>query len=530
MRFNKIFLFAAAMASSAFASSFQDQLIFDELVFRKYPDLEKAIQSVGHLLSAADVSVLNKSMFSMGKILMSDEETHRRNMEQSQGYRQRIINTIAEIRSRTPKAASGRGGVAGGGGSHANADPPIMASIGKRATTEGSLSGSDEEMTPHMGLGYFDSSQFSHIAVIPDVHGDAEYFIHSLWLAFQKIEPHDSRRVKVMQLKKLFYGQIRAVADSVEFPSGNPSLEPLPPILSTLGNRVALIQLGDIMDRGPQSLYSYKILASIEPAIGWKVVQLAGNHDLMIYNPSLQASPEIPKYPYFARGFDLRYNRRPTDISNSDAEIMFSPGGPLSDYIIRKDLIVARIGTPLSVGDSEYVIDPRSPDTLFVHAGLDLIWANDFLKNIEKRGDWTQLVSLLNQQERASFERDLANAGSLANDDEGPLFVRKIPEADDIDGTAECPRLEYLMKRLHVSRVIVGHTPDREGHTTREYCGSRFVVTDVAMSRGMSTNGQPYALLLTLGNEGRSLDSMVAHYDHPMASGRKGDQTLLPLP
>ena len=46
----------------------------------------------------------------------------------------------------------------------------------------------------------------------------------------------------------------------------------------------------------------------------------------------------------------------------------------------------------------------------------------------------------------------------------------------------------------------------------------------------MSTNGQPYALLLTLGNEGRSLDSMVAHYDHPMASGRKGDQTLLPLP
>ena len=94
--------------------------------------------------------------------------------------------------------------------------------------------------------------------------------------------------------------QIKAVADTVEFPSGHPRIRPLPPTLSMLGNKVALVQLGDIMDRGPQSLYSYKILASIETAIGWKVIQLAGNHDLMIYHPPLRTSREISRYPYLS--------------------------------------------------------------------------------------------------------------------------------------------------------------------------------------------------------------------------------------
>ena len=159
-----------------------------------------------------------------------------------------------------------------------------------------------------------------------------------------------------------------------------------------------------------------------------------------------------------------------------------------------------------------------------------MYWANQFLKNTGKRGQWTELVSFLNEQKTTSFVRDLANAGALANEDDGPLFVRKIPESVGIDATSECVRLEYLMKSLHVSRVIVGHTPDTDHHTTREYCQSKFVVTDVALSRGMSATGQPYALVLTLGHGGRSLSSMVAHYDHPSASGLKVDQTLVPPP
>ena len=176
------------------------------------------------------------------------------------------------------------------------------------------LSGTDEEVTQQLkamgllsdeetsssGLGHFDSSQFSHIAVIPDVHGDAEYFIHSLWLAFQKIEATNLKPVPRAKLRKRFFDQIKAVADTVEFPSGHPRIRPLPPTLSMFGNKVALVQLGDIMDRGPQSLYSYKILASIETAIGWKVIQLAGNHDLMIYHPPLRTSREISRYPYLS--------------------------------------------------------------------------------------------------------------------------------------------------------------------------------------------------------------------------------------
>jgi hypothetical protein len=358
-----------------------------------------------------------------------------------------------------------------------------------------------------IGLGHFDVSQFSHVVVIPDVHGDAEYFLYSLWLTFRKVEPSGHGLSKIR-----FFRQFRLLADSVVFPAGAPTVNPLPAPLSALGNRVAIVQLGDIMDRGSQSLYSYKILASIEAALGWKLIQLAGNHDLMIYNPSMPG------------GLDLRYNRDPTDISASDARVLFSPGGPLINYIIENDLIMARIGGPMKT--EEYQIDPSSPDTLFVHAGVDLFWANEFLRESGRARDWESLVAFLNEIKRAEFASNLLRATDLANDNDGPLFVRKIPESVGVEADRECVRLEYLMKNLQVSRVIVGHTPDAD-HRTREYCNSKMIITDVAMSRGMSPDGQPYAMVMTLSG-GTRVQSLVAHYDHPNAGGIHRDQVLFP--
>jgi hypothetical protein len=363
-----------------------------------------------------------------------------------------------------------------------------------------------------VGSGHFDSREYSHVAVIPDVHGDAEFFLESLWIVFERVEPANHG-----VSKNRFFDHVRRIADSIEFPSGESTLSRLPVPLSKRGKRIALVQLGDIMDRGPRSFYSYRILASIESAIGWKLIQLAGNHDLMIYNPRSASFPD---------GFDLRYNHDPTDISNDQAKLLFGPGGDLSTYIIQKDLIVARIGTQPLAGD--YRIDPRSPDTLFVHAGVDIFWADEYLKANGKAKKWEDLVSFLNDHQKGRFFNNLANAGSLANDETGPVFVRNIPESVGVESMRECARLQYLLEQLKVSRIIVGHTPDGE-HRTREYCDSRFIITDVAMSRGMTRDGQPYALIMNLMDNGQKIRSMVAHYTHPDVGGLRFDQILLPV-
>jgi hypothetical protein len=359
------------------------------------------------------------------------------------------------------------------------------------------------------GLGNFDSRDFSHIVIIPDVHGDADFFLKSLWTAFSKVEPAGHGVTEAQ-----FESRIRRIAQAIQFPSGTCTLKKILAPLSRLGKKVAIVQLGDLMDRGAQSLVSYKVLASIEMAIGWKLIKIAGNHDLMIYNPLLPG------------GFDLRYNQDPTDISNDDAKILFGPGGPLSTFITQGDLIVARIGGPRV---ADYVIDPKSADTLFVHAGLDLLWAKEFLKEIGKGNQYEELVTLVNEHFREAFAKDLASASQLANTGDGPVFVRKVPLAVDQEVMRQCVLLETLLTKLQVSRVIVGHTPDA-AHATREYCDSRFIITDVGMSRGLTVDGQPYAMIMTLDNKGQQIRSLVAHYNHPNPSGLRYDQVLIHSP
>ena len=393
------------------------------------------------------------------------------------------------------------GQVKGGQGSGPSGQVESRSSVGGKISSSGGPVGRGVDQPTQLGLGNFDSKDFTHIVVIPDVHGDADFFIHSLWIAFNKIESEPIAELR-------FKNKLIAVANGVVFPSGRSNVVPDKP-LSVLGKRAAIVQLGDIMDRGPQSLFSYKILASIETAIGWKLIQLFGNHELMIYNPGADG------------GFDLRYNNDPTDISNEEAKKLFAPGGALRDYILSKNLIVARIGTPPDPS-VQYRPNPASPDTLFVHANVDLKWAAYFLRSIEKNtsqksGDWLEFVSLLNSRKREEFKRQPSSTAALGNDDDGPLFTRGIPKPKYPETRERhCALLEDFMGRIHVSRVIVGHTPDSDNHTTRVFCGNKFIIADVAMSRSMSTNrdGQPYALIMNLSNGGTSISSITAHYDH----------------
>ena len=374
-----------------------------------------------------------------------------------------------------------------------------------------------EDGAPLLGVGHFDSRQFSHIVTIPDVHGDAEFFIKSLWTAFEQVEPIDHGISEAV-----FTERITEIAETVTFPSGIPSIEQIPEPMSRLGNRVVIVQLGDIMDRGPQSLFAYQILASIETAIGWKLIQLFGNHELLLLNPSCRAAGSNCNRT--VRSMDISWNNDPTDIPNTNAPLgivdLFGWDGKLRNYILTNNLVMARIGTPIREG--EYSIDRKRPDTLFVHAGLDTQWASRFLLMQRRPDDWASLIDLVNRGKREDFSTNPQISADFAWDPSSPVYVRRLSEAKIYQLPTLCSDLEQLMTRLHVSRVIVGHTPVFE-HFTRVLCDDKFFITDVAMSRSMELDqtgnaagsGQPYALVMNLKEEGAEVESLTAHYNHP---------------
>ena len=391
-----------------------------------------------------------------------------------------------------------------------------------------------------LGLGNFDSRAFSHVIAIPDVHGDAEFFIRSLWKGFIEVEADAELRAIPFER---FDAAVRAVAVRVDFSRENPTelvgaVQPL----SRLGRQVALVQLGDIMDRGTESLLCFKILASIEAAIGWKLIRLIGNHETMMHDHVVSGRAGFPGY------MDLR------DVTNYGGEAqlrnMFSPigagTGSLWRFITSNGLAVVRIGTPIPDESVPYEPNNAKADTLFMHADIEGVWLRDFLSgftagtteiayadegyfggevaftgrltpDVCPAGGWRTLVASLNgwAREQLSTEGQQKNQVSSIG---GPLETRRHVYQES---AATCEEVEELLRVFRVSRIIVGHTP-QENFRVAPKCGGKFIAADVRMSRGFRhgdahERGQPVAVVLTF-DHGR-LVSEVAHYTHPVAAG-----------
>ena len=126
-------------------------------------------------------------------------------------------------------------------------------------------------------------SDYDKIVVIPDTHGDLEAAILSVWLAYSKfvpIESQTSRNAFKDAINKAvkFWGKL--TADQVE------AKERLPDTYRTINlpeppQKIALIQLGDLVDRGPYSRECIDLFEIIEPVLGWTVLRLYGNHDVL---------------------------------------------------------------------------------------------------------------------------------------------------------------------------------------------------------------------------------------------------------
>jgi hypothetical protein len=203
--------------------------------------------------------------------------------------------------------------------------------------------------------------------------------------------------------------------------------------------RTTFVQLGDLIDRGEQDFESLNIAIALQEQTQQSsseddVVLLIGNHELL----------NIQGYYHYV-------NKR-------------NYGGFMS-----RPLRVEALGATGAFG--KYIIDNFKTahieeNTLFVHAGIELdLPVSD-------------LDSLNGEVQKALRKQDFRHIYLRSN---GPLWTRKMIADSMMDN---CDEVNEILQKFNISRVVVGHTPQRSGQI-EQYCSGRVIAVDVGMSRWM---------------------------------------------
>eukprot|EP00672_Neobodo_designis_P028870 CAMPEP_0174833898 /NCGR_PEP_ID=MMETSP1114-20130205/4516_1 /TAXON_ID=312471 /ORGANISM="Neobodo designis, Strain CCAP 1951/1" /LENGTH=383 /DNA_ID=CAMNT_0016067799 /DNA_START=44 /DNA_END=1195 /DNA_ORIENTATION=- len=208
-----------------------------------------------------------------------------------------------------------------------------------------------------------------------------------------------------------------------------------------------LVQVGDMLDRGPQDkqvLDEMLRLKGEAEAAGSEFVVLMGNHEAMNLRRQVHyVHPET----FEAFGGKHAHERA------------FAPDGEYGAWL--RQLPVAHVDM----------------GTLFVHAGL--------LPEYARRG-----VDALNKAAAEEIAAADANVAlrSGAKDDvlgvHGPVWTRKLVHRAQ---QGNCRLVRESLDALGLDRMVVGHTPHSQG-TLGDYCDTRLVVVDVGMSKWMYGN------------------------------------------
>lgn len=297
------------------------------------------------------------------------------------------------------------------------------------------------------------------LVVIPDIHGDARGFIRCIWLGLTQV---DGVNVEYERLEAL----LMAAAELGIYPEF--------PLSSS---ETVAIQLGDVVDRGPFSVLCLRILWSIQRVIGWQVVSLYGNHELMS-----------------AFGTERRYIH-PSELKQFGTLAgrfrEFRSGRPLGDSIANSSVAFARVavGTARAVFFVHAGVSPALADEIPA-TGLD--WLSQEMTRSIKDGDTAALSALLLREDSIVWTRILAFT------DEEELCNQVLPK---------------ILLALKVKRIVIGHTPQQD-HRMHTRCGSRIILTDCAVSRWMyGDDGQPAVLAFRPAtNPSSDWDSIGAIY------------------
>ena len=259
------------------------------------------------------------------------------------------------------------------------------------------------------------------------------------------------------------------------------------------GGEAVLVQLGDITDRGPDSLKIIRHLQAFEqaaPKKGGKVVVLVGNHEAMNVTGDLRYVHR-GEYAAFAtrRSEALRdrvyevnresifayYQQRDAQITPEAARQRWMDDTPPGKLEQRQAwLPPGKLGQ--WIGAKPAIV--KLGDTLFVHGGISVETAARPIREI-------------NAEVSARLTLGETSADSILTDELGPLWYRgniqRDPVKPKMDGEALAPprpsieeELAQVLAAYGARRLVVAHTPNLAGIVADH--GGRLVRIDTGIS------------------------------------------------
>ncbi len=246
--------------------------------------------------------------------------------------------------------------------------------------------------------------------------------------------------------------------------------------LNWRGGKTHLVQLGDITDRGPDSLKIIKHLMRLEkqaPKKGGRVHVLTGNHEAMNiegdlryvhpgeYSTLITKKSKMEQDRHVEAVFAWRLASDPS-LADKKAEtldeiyqeiplgyvehrLLWQPGQKIAQW---------------AAGHNAVIVIDR---TLFVHGGIN---------------PHQKLLTLEEINREISKELSMRNEGEvLSNSEDGPLWYRGLAENS---ADVELEPLKLMLRHYDVDRIVIAHTPTIGGVVTR--FDGLVVLIDVGLS------------------------------------------------
>ncbi|GAA5983881.1 hypothetical protein JCM11641_006407 [Rhodosporidiobolus odoratus] len=265
-----------------------------------------------------------------------------------------------------------------------------------------------------------------------------------------------------------------------------------------IGEDAVLVQTGDIVDRGKDTIALYRFFQSLRPQAeraGGAVVSLLGNHEVMnaLGDWRYVTKEDIASFGgernrreamltgWIGQEWRANYSitaRLPYLISS------FPPGVPVTTFPSTPSGSSDRRFLSEATSSSSASFDPFAYSAAsFVHGGitpnyLESLETDRPIERINEIGS-SILNSLLDSPSAPlSLPRNASPVQKEFWSERGPMWNRDwaLEEEDEI-----CDRVDRAMKILKVRRLIQGHTPQFEGIQSR--CGGKVLLIDTGISR-----------------------------------------------
>lgn len=271
------------------------------------------------------------------------------------------------------------------------------------------------------------------------------------------------------------------------------------------GGRTVLVQMGDVVDRGPDSRKIIEHLQKLQkqaPRTGGQVIVLVGNHEAMMMTNDLRYV-DPGEYAAFVTGGSGRLRSEAFARSRPAIEAAYRSQRPTMPSEAIRDAWLAT--TPLGMIEHQEAWSPQGAfgrwtlgnpaivkvgDTLFVHGGLSAEMAPLGIEEINRRV-------------RSALSARDERPDAIINHPLGPLWYRgniireavtgeDAPPAAPTVGTPPAappppPRpaiveeLDLVLRLTGARRLVVGHTPSRRGIIVDH--GGKLVRIDTGNSR-----------------------------------------------